>query len=39
MKKAAIIKTIPYKAILTLPGYTWMSDVKKIDFYLWSIRA
>ena len=23
----------------TLPGYTWMSDVKKIDFYLWSIRA
>lgn len=22
----------------TLPGYTWMSDVKKIDFYLWSIR-
>lgn len=23
----------------TLPGYTWMSDVKKIDFYLWSIRV
>jgi hypothetical protein len=22
----------------TLPGYVWMSDVKKIDFYLWSIR-
>ncbi len=22
----------------TLPGYTWMSDVKKIDFFLWSIR-
>ncbi len=22
----------------TLPGYIWMSDVKKIDFYLWSIR-
>lgn len=22
----------------TLPGYAWMSDVKKIDFYLWSIR-
>ncbi len=21
-----------------LPGYVWMSDVKKIDFYLWSIR-
>ena len=21
----------------TLPGYVWMSDVKKIDFYLWSI--
>ncbi len=21
-----------------LPGYAWMSDVKKIDFYLWSIR-
>ena len=23
---------------LILPGYVWMSDVKKIDFYLWSIR-
>lgn len=23
----------------TLPGYVWMSDVKKIDFYLWSIRT
>ena len=23
---------------LTLPGYKWMSAVKKIDFYLWSIR-
>ena len=23
---------------LVLPGYVWMSDVKKIDFYLWSIR-
>ena len=23
----------------TLPGYTWMSKVKKIDFYLWSIRT
>ena len=22
----------------TLPGYIWMSDVKKIDFYLWSMR-
>ena len=22
-----------------LPGYVWMSDVKKIDFYLWSIRS
>ena len=22
----------------TLPGDVWMSDVKKIDFYLWSIR-
>lgn len=22
----------------TLPGYVWMSDVKIIDFYLWSIR-
>ena len=22
-----------------LPGYVWMSDVKKVDFYLWSIRA
>ena len=22
----------------TLPGYIWMSDVKKIDFFLWSIR-
>lgn len=22
-----------------LPGYVWMSDVKKIDFYLWSIRG
>ena len=22
----------------TLPGYVWMSDVKKSDFYLWSIR-
>ena len=22
-----------------LPGYMWMSDVKKIDFYLWSIRG
>ena len=22
----------------TLPEYVWMSDVKKIDFYLWSIR-
>lgn len=22
----------------TLPGYVWMSDVKKIDFFLWSIR-
>ena len=22
----------------TLPGFVWMSDVKKIDFYLWSIR-
>ena len=22
-----------------LPGYTWMSDVKKIDFFLWSIRG
>ncbi len=22
----------------TLPGYAWMSDVKKIDFYLWSLR-
>jgi hypothetical protein len=22
----------------TFPGYIWMSDVKKIDFYLWSIR-
>ena len=22
----------------TLPGYVWMNDVKKIDFYLWSIR-
>ena len=22
----------------TLPGYVWMSDVEKIDFYLWSIR-
>lgn len=21
-----------------LPGYKWMSSVKKIDFYLWSIR-
>ena len=21
-----------------LPEYTWMSSVKKIDFYLWSIR-
>ena len=21
-----------------LPDYTWLSDVKKIDFYLWSIR-
>lgn len=21
-----------------LPGYTWMSDVKKIDFFLWSLR-
>ena len=21
-----------------LPGYTWVSDVKKIDFFLWSIR-
>lgn len=23
----------------TMPGYIWMSDVKKIDFYLWSIRG
>lgn len=23
---------------LTLPGYAWMSDVKKVDFYLWSMR-
>ncbi len=23
----------------TLPGYVWMSAVKKIDFYLWSIRS
>lgn len=23
----------------TLPGYVWMSDVKKIDFYLWSMRG
>ena len=23
----------------TLPGYAWMSEVKKIDFYLWSIRV
>lgn len=22
----------------TLPGYVWMSNVKKIDFFLWSIR-
>jgi hypothetical protein len=22
-----------------LPGYAWMSDVKKVDFYLWSIRT
>ena len=22
----------------TLPGYVWMSDIKKIDYYLWSIR-
>ena len=22
-----------------LPGYSWLSDVKKIDFYLWSIRS
>jgi hypothetical protein len=22
----------------TLPGYTWISDVKKIDLFLWSIR-
>lgn len=22
----------------SLPGYVWMIDVKKIDFYLWSIR-
>ena len=22
----------------TLPHYTWMSEVKKADFYLWSIR-
>ena len=22
----------------TLPEYVWMSNVKKIDFYLWSIR-
>ena len=22
----------------TLPGYIWMSDVKKIDFFLWSMR-
>ena len=22
----------------TLPGFVWMSAVKKIDFYLWSIR-
>lgn len=22
----------------TLPGYVWMSDIKKVDFYLWSIR-
>ena len=22
----------------SLPRYVWMSDVKKIDFYLWSIR-
>jgi hypothetical protein len=21
-----------------LPDYTWLSPVKKIDFYLWSIR-
>ena len=21
-----------------LPGYVWMSDVEKLDFYLWSIR-
>ena len=21
-----------------LPDYAWMSDVKKIDFYLWSKR-
>ncbi len=23
----------------TLPGYTWLSDVKKIDFYLWNMRV
>lgn len=23
---------------VTLPRYTWLSDVKKIDFFLWSIR-
>ncbi len=23
----------------TLPSYTWMSDVKKIDFFLWSMRG
>lgn len=22
----------------TLPGYVWMSDVKKMDFFLWSMR-
>ena len=22
----------------TLPRYTWLSDVKKVDFFLWSIR-
>lgn len=22
-----------------LPDYSWLSDVKKIDFYLWSIRS
>ena len=22
----------------TIKGYVWMGDVKKIDFYLWSIR-